>query len=124
MKKSQKFSTLLLASFMVIAFMLVPGNTASAHEENCGCMEVVNVYGSERNIVVADMLKSDIYKEKKKELEAAGYQVHGVADFQVQKNVSLDAYLVAIPLLNVNGEVANYLLYAMDRFQLAFPAAE
>jgi hypothetical protein len=111
MKKGQKFSVVLFASFMVFALMFVPGNFASANDD-CGCG---TVDGAERNKVIADMLKSDVFKVKKEELKEAGYQWNGVANFEVSYNPDFGAYLVAMPLVNDNGEL-HYFLHAFGTF--------
>lgn len=118
MKRHQKFSTIILASFMVIALTFVPGNFASAHEgDDCGCGIVT---GAEKNKVIADMLKSDVFKAKKKELKATGYQWNGVDNFEVSYNSKFDAYLVVMPLVSENGEL-HVLLYAFGGFKGPIP---
>ncbi|WP_226037444.1 hypothetical protein [Aquibacillus saliphilus] len=112
----RKNSIIILLATIGTLFLFSP--VASAHEgDDCGCGEGVReITGSEKNKIVANLLSSDEFKEKKKELKKIGYHWNGVNEVEVEFSEPLNEILIAIPFLNQDRSEKYYWLYAFGEF--------
>ncbi|WP_223590342.1 hypothetical protein [Neobacillus bataviensis] len=101
----KKVLTLLFGGLIALTLFVSTGNTAKAEEpEDCSCHELKPLTGSERNKIVADLISSKAFKEKKKELKAIGYQwngAHGIEVIQPYEGFTL----VGVPFTTFEGNV-------------------
>jgi hypothetical protein len=103
MKKN--FISLFCGCLIVLIMFVFPSNGVQAHEgeEGCSCNDFTLLLGAEKNKNVSDLLKSEGFKTKKKELQEEGYKWHGVNDAEVAKHNLLNIIIVAVPFTNVDG---------------------
>ena len=56
---------------------------------SCGCV-TKEIFGAEKNKIVSNLLKSDEFKNAKKELKEEGYKWKGVSDIEVVYNITYE----------------------------------
>ncbi|THE11920.1 hypothetical protein E1I69_12970 [Bacillus timonensis] len=102
MKKMVKF----LGVVLVLLMLVLPGNTAFAHGDDCEC-GVTYLQGAERNKAVANTLKLDEYKKVKADKGKEGYEFAGADQIMVVHMPYEDTLLtiVAVPFVHENGDV-------------------
>jgi hypothetical protein len=110
MKK--KIFGMILASLLLFS---VSGNSALASD--CGCHEELT--GSEKNKEVANLLKSDGFKEKKQELLAEGYHWNGVNTAEVAKIEYGTG--VAVSFVMPTGQQEIFFFLNNGKFLFSFP---
>lgn len=99
MKKMVK----VLGSVLVLLMLVLPGNTAFAHGDDCDCIDLV---GAERNKAVSDILKSNAFKVEKSEKKSEGYTFAGAdkAMAVLMPGPGESFYtMVAMPFVHENG---------------------
>src|SRR4051794_33221421 len=101
----KKLLTLLCTSLIVLLMFATPGNTVIAAQnvvdnvtylgppppgevedpgdDNCTCHDLVPLTGSERNKIVANLLKSDVFKNQKMNLKREGFKWNGASGIEV-----------------------------------------
>jgi hypothetical protein len=94
----KKILSLLCGSLIVLLMFAAPGNPVQAAEnliyvgvppeidhsdDNCACHELTPLSGSERNKMVSNLLKTDIFKDAKKDLKNQGYKWNGANEMGV-----------------------------------------
>ncbi|WP_460348503.1 hypothetical protein [Pseudoneobacillus sp. C159] len=93
----------------VMAFGLMfvsAGNSVLAHEgDDCGCPNVEMIVGAEKNKMVAELLKSNGFKDFKKSLMENGYSYRGVHDIEVANFIDYGFIAIAVPFINKDGAV-------------------
>jgi hypothetical protein len=77
----KRFISLVCGSLVLILMFLSPGNSVQA-EEACDCPGTV-LTGAERNKLVANLLKSDVFKQAKHDLKNEGYAWQGAGAIEV-----------------------------------------
>ncbi len=95
-----------LGIVLVLLMLVLPGNTAFAHGDDCGCGDYLQ--GAERNKAVASILKSNEFKVVKADKKSNGYQFVGANQIMAIKmpNSEGKVYtMVAVPFVHENGEV-------------------
>lgn len=80
----KRFISLTCGSLVLILMFLSPGNAVQAEEAQCECPGKV-LTGAERNKIVANLLKSDVFKEEIIELEKQGYVWQGAGAIEVRE---------------------------------------
>lgn len=127
----KKKSILSLLAVLGIFFLFSPG--VSAHEEAGEDphphMEVVSVTGAEKNKLIADLLKSEAFKNFKKELKESEYHWNGVSGIEIDRliegniegNIVTNEDLIAIPVLTGDRKEKLYFLYAFGQFRGPIP---
>jgi hypothetical protein len=106
------FASLILGSLTIIILLFTPGNAAFAAEPDdpghCGC-EVSLITGAERNKIVANLLKSDVFKEVSVALKEDGFKWSGAGDIEIIQNHSHgDIIMVGVMYSNVTGANVAY----------------
>jgi hypothetical protein len=84
--KMKRFISLVCGSLVLILLFLSPGNAVQAAEhDDCGCPGTV-ITGAERNKLVANLLKSNVFKQAKIELkdEDEGFRWQGASEVEVR----------------------------------------
>ncbi|MFS0821420.1 hypothetical protein [Bacillus sp. 1P02SD] len=102
MKKMVK----LLGIVFLLLMLVLPGNTASAHGDDCEC-GVTYLQGAERNKAVANTLKLTEFKIVKADLGKEGYEFAG-ADQVMVVHMPFEGTIltiVAVPFVHKNGDV-------------------
>jgi hypothetical protein len=100
----RKLISLLSGSLIILGLMFVsPGNAVFAAEEECECHDVTFIFGAEKNKVVSDILKSDEFKNAKKDWKNNGYSLNGVDDVEVIKHNIYGFIMVGFPVTNKDG---------------------
>jgi hypothetical protein len=99
----KKIFTLLFSSLIVLLLFAAPGNSVMAAEE-CSCHELGPIYGVERNQIVANLLKTDSFKNVKQKQENNGYVWNGADTIQVIKPGD-GTIMVGVPFVGQNGSV-------------------
>jgi hypothetical protein len=97
----KKYLSLLCGGLIVLFMLATPGNPVKAAEE-CGC-NVTPIVGHERNVIVSNLLKSDEFKDLKKDLKKEGYKWNGAHDIEVVKNNDYGIILVGVPFTDDDG---------------------
>jgi hypothetical protein len=102
--KMRKLISLLSGSLIILGLMFVsPGNAVFAAEQECECHDVTFIFGAEKNKVVSDILKSDEFKNAKRNWKNNGYSFNGVDDVEVIKFNSNGIIMVGFPVTNKDG---------------------
>jgi hypothetical protein len=102
--KMRKLISLLSGCLVIFSLLFVtPGNAAFAAEEECECHNVTFIFGAEKNKVVSNILKSDEFKNAKKDWKNNGYSFNGVDDVEVIKFNSDGSIMVGFPVTNKDG---------------------
>jgi hypothetical protein len=113
----KKISTMLFASLIVVLMIGSPLNPVSAanlmylgvppetpHDPECECKDLLPLTGSERNKIVASILKEEIFKSQKATLENSGYVWNG-ADV-IELVMPAEGYvLIGVPFTNIDGSI-------------------
>lgn len=104
----KKVLILLCTSLIVFLMFVGPGNVAMAHEGDggCGCV-TKEIFGAEKNKIVSNLLKSDEFKNAKKELKEEGYKWKGVSDIEVVYNITYDIMMVGLPVNKKDGTLGT-----------------
>jgi hypothetical protein len=85
----KRFISLVCGSLVLLLMFLSPGNAVQAEEQDdCGCPGTVFT-GAERNKLVAELLKSDVFKEAKLVLKEEGYVWQGAGAIEVRDFTNL-----------------------------------
>ncbi|MDR4890137.1 hypothetical protein RGU12_21805 [Fredinandcohnia sp. QZ13] len=102
MKKMVKF----LGVLVVLLMLVLPGNPAFAHGDDCEC-GVTYLQGAERNKVVANTLKLTEFKKVKADIGKEGYVFAGADQVMVVHMPFEGSILtiVAVPFVHENGDV-------------------
>jgi hypothetical protein len=103
----KKIITLLCTSLIVLLMFVGPGNVAFAHEEeehDCGCI-VEPIYGAEKNKIVSNLLKSEEFKNVKKDNMRNGLNLKGVKGIEVIYNITHEVMMVGVPFVKADGTV-------------------
>jgi hypothetical protein len=102
----RKLISLLSGCLVVLGLLFVtPGNAvfAAEGEEECTCHNVTLISGAEKNKIVSDILKSEAFKNAKKDWKINGYQFNGVDDAEVIKFNATGFVMVGFPVTNKDG---------------------
>jgi hypothetical protein len=116
----KKIFTLLCTSLIVLFMFAGPGNPVQAaqnveylgpvpdfeHPPGCGCENLKPLTGSERNKIVSDLLKTDVFKDARKDLMSQGIKWNGANTVEVIK-VDGAPVLVGIPFTK-DGNIKFY----------------
>jgi hypothetical protein len=103
--KMKRFISLVCGSLVLILMFLSPGNAVQAKgqpTDDCGCPGTV-ITGAERNKLVANLLKSDVFKQAKIELEEEGYVWQGASMIEVRDFDEVVSSLVGYQVMIVDG---------------------
>jgi hypothetical protein len=82
----------------------LPGEVEDPGNDDCTCHDLLPLKGSERNKIVAEVLKSDVFKNEKMRLKKDGYKWHGASGIEVIQPTE-DFTLVGVPFLNNGGTI-------------------
>jgi hypothetical protein len=103
----RKLISLLSGCLVIFSLLFVtPGNAVFAAEAECECHDVTFIFGAEKNKVVSDILKSDEFKNAKKDWKNNGYSFNGVDDVEVIKHNIYGFIMVGFPVTNKDGVLA------------------
>jgi hypothetical protein len=81
----KRFISLVCGSLVLILMFLAPGNAVQAEEQDdCECPGTVFT-GAERNKLVANLLKSSVFKEERLELKKEGYVWQGAGAIEIRE---------------------------------------
>jgi hypothetical protein len=108
----RKLISLLSGCLVVLGLMFVtPGSDVFAAEGECECHDVTTIFGDEKNKVLANILKSEEFKNAKKDWKNKGYSFNGVDDVEVIKHNIYGFIMVGFPVTNKDGvlEMAAFL---------------
>jgi hypothetical protein len=122
----RKVLTLLCTSLIVFLMFVGPGNPVKAAKnsadnvtymglsqpgevedpggDDCTCHDLLPLTGSERNKIVAEVLKSHVFKSEKMRLKQDGYKWQGASGIEVIQPTE-DFTLVGVPFLNTDGTI-------------------
>jgi hypothetical protein len=82
--RMKRLISLVCGSLVLLVMFLSPGNAVQAEEhDDCGCPGTV-ITGAERNKLVANLLKSDVFKQARVELKREGYVWQGAGAVEVR----------------------------------------
>jgi hypothetical protein len=99
----RKLISLMSGCLVILGLLFVtPGNAVYA-EEDCICHDVAPIFGAEKNKIVADILKSDAFKNAKKDWKTEGYTFNGVDSVEVIKFNKFGFVMVGFPVTNNDG---------------------
>ncbi|MBY0097156.1 hypothetical protein [Mesobacillus maritimus] len=99
----KRFISLVCGSLVLILLFLSPGNAVQAEEQDeCDCPGTVFT-GSERNKLVANLLKSNVFKEERLELKKDGYVWQGAGAIEVRE-LAPGMIVYQVVFLSENGE--------------------
>jgi hypothetical protein len=113
----KKLLSFLCTSLIVLTLFAVPVNPVEASEtdipngegteatEPCICEFVKEVTGVERNKIVANLLKSDDFKDASKVWKVEGYKWNGAKDIQVIKHDFLPVVIIGVPVIRADGKI-------------------
>ncbi|WHY88841.1 hypothetical protein QNH39_13810 [Neobacillus novalis] len=111
----KKFLTVLCGGLIALTLFVTTGNTAKAaaptdspagtESDDCGCHDVTQLFGAERNKIVSNLISSDAYKNEKKDLKNKGYKSHGANEIEVMKHNVYGVIMVGVPFTNSKGIV-------------------
>lgn len=102
MKK--KLLAALFSGALAFGVFAVPGNAVKAAEEPCDCHNWVPISGAERNVKVAGLLSSQVFKDVKADLWSKGYNWNGAHSIEVI-NPFEGLVMVGIPFVTPDGSV-------------------
>lgn len=131
----KKIVTLLCTSLIVLLMFSTPGITVTAAEnvvenvtylgppepgevedpgdDDCTCHDLLPLTGSERNKIVATLLKSDVFKSQKMNLKNDGYKWNGANGIEVIQPTE-DVTLVGVPFINIDGTIEMHAFFIGD----------
>jgi hypothetical protein len=100
----KKILSLLCGSLIVLLMFAAPGNPVQAEEtDGCGCVTEV-VTGAEKNKIVSNLLKSDEFKNVKKEELKKLYKWKGVSEIEVIRNITAGGIIIiTLPISSLDG---------------------
>jgi hypothetical protein len=102
--KMRKLISLLSGCLVIFGLLFVtPGNAVFAAEEECECHDVTTIFGAEKNKVVSDILKSDEFKNAKRDWKNNGYSFNGVDGVELIKHNIYGFIMVGFPITNKDG---------------------
>lgn len=100
----RKLISLVSGCLVILSLLFVtPGNAVFAAEEECTCHDVTPIFGAEKNKIVSDILKSDEFKNAKKDWKNEGYKFNGVDDVEVIRHNFYGYVMVGFPVTNIDG---------------------
>jgi hypothetical protein len=116
----KKILPFLFTSLIVLLMLVGPGNPVQAaqnvvylgevpnfvHPPGCGCEDLKPLTGPERNKIVSDLLKTDVFKDARKDLMSQGITWNGAGTVEVIK-VDNTPVLVGIPFTK-DGKINFY----------------
>jgi hypothetical protein len=135
----KKILTLLCTSLIVLLMFSTPGITVTAAEnvvenvtyldpprpgevedpgdDGCTCHDLVPLTGSERNKIVATLLKSDVFKNQKMNFKKDGYKWNGASGIEVIQPIE-EVTLVGVPFTSTDGilEMHTFLIGDFEDF--------
>jgi hypothetical protein len=126
----KKIVTLLCTSLIVLLMFMGTGNSVNAagnifylgpppgdvehpEDDNCTCHELLPLTGSERNIIVAELLKSNVFKNEKMRLKKDGYKWNGASGIEVIQPIE-DLTLVGVPFITTDGSIEIHTFFIGD----------
>jgi hypothetical protein len=100
----KKILSVLFGSLILLLMFAVPGNPVQAAEnDDCGCV-TEEISGAEKNKIVSNLLKSDEFKDMKKEQMQNLYKWKGVSEIEVIRNITYGGIIIiTIPILTIDG---------------------
>jgi hypothetical protein len=106
----KKILTLLCTSLIVLLMFVGPVSPAKASEtdspevqEPCICDDVTVLTGVERNKAIANLIKTDAFKDVRKDLKLEGLKWNGVNEIQVMKHNQFPLTIVGVPFTSGDG---------------------
>lgn len=110
----KRLISLVCGSLVLLVMFLAPGNAVQA-EEACECPGTV-LTGAERNKLVAELLKSDVFKQARIELENEGYVWQGAGAIEVRNLEVIAPSLLGyqVMIINETGNVEAAAFMLMD----------
>ncbi|RDU38747.1 hypothetical protein DRW41_04085 [Neobacillus piezotolerans] len=102
MKK--KLLSVLFSGALAFGVFALPGNAAKAEEEPCDCHSWVPISGAERNVNVAGLLSSQVFKDVKADLWKKGYSWNGAHSIEVI-NPFDGLVMIGIPFVKADGTI-------------------
>jgi hypothetical protein len=135
----KKIVTLLCTSLIVLLMFSTPGITVTAAEnvvenvtylgppqpgevedpgdDGCTCHDLVPLTGSERNKIVATLLKSDVFKNQKMNFIKDGFKWNGASGIEVIQPIE-EVTLVGVPFISTDGilEMHTFLIGDFEDF--------
>lgn len=110
----KKVLSLLMASLVVFMMFGVSGGKVLAAPkpvvEDCGC-PFEKVSGAEKNKVVSDLLKSEVFKNAKKQATEAGLKWRGADQIYIMKIQEGIPYAITVPFYTVDGDIVEYYFF-------------
>ncbi|MEH7180427.1 hypothetical protein [Neobacillus vireti] len=82
-------------------------------DENCTCHELLPLTGSERNMIVADLLKSNVFKNERMRLKKDGYKWYGASGIEVIQPTE-GITLVGVPFSTNDGTIEFHTFFIGD----------
>lgn len=114
-KEMKKLLPLLFGSFIALLIFVAPGNPVKAAEGDqpaqpvvaqdgdCACHDVTPILGSERNKIVSNLIKSDEFKDVKKQAKEDGFKWNGANSIEVIKFNLTGQIILGVPFTNEEG---------------------
>jgi hypothetical protein len=96
----KKVLTVLFSSLIVLLMFAGSGNPVQAKKADCDCEGLLT--GSERNKIVSDIIKTDVFKNLKSDQKGEGFVWGGAAEILVAKPIE-SVTIVVIPFTNKDG---------------------
>ncbi|MEH7377690.1 hypothetical protein [Neobacillus drentensis] len=111
----KKLLTVLCGIIFALSLFVTTGNTAKAApkpslpspegDHECSCV-VSQVFGAEKNKIVADLISSQEFKNVKHSFKSDGYKWRGVKNIEVFINHTMgDMIMVGVPFINEDGTI-------------------
>ncbi|MFJ5714822.1 hypothetical protein [Neobacillus sp. NPDC093127] len=111
----KKFLTVLCGGLIALTLFVTTGNTAKAagptnlaavtDSEDCGCHDVTQLFGAERNKIVAKIISCNEFKTVEKKLNQDGFKWNGANSIEVMKHNETGTIMVGVPFTNSKGLV-------------------
>ncbi|MCL6570115.1 MAG: hypothetical protein K6T88_00330 [Bacillus sp. (in: Bacteria)] len=100
----KKILSVLFGSLILLLMFAVPGSPVQAEEnDECGCV-TEEISGAEKNKMVSNLLKSDEFKNMKKEQMQSLYKWKGVSEIEVIRNITFGGVIIiTIPISTIDG---------------------
>jgi hypothetical protein len=108
----KKILTVLLSSLIVLLMFAGPVSPAKAAEtenpevqEPCFCDDVTVLTGAERNRIIANLIKTEAFKDVRKALKLEGLKWNGANEIQVMKHNQIPLSIVGVPFTSEDGTI-------------------
>lgn len=111
----KKFLTVLCGGLIALTLFVTTGNTAKAagptdppavtEADDCGCHDVTQLFGAERNKIVAKIISGNEFKTAEKNLNKDGFKWNGANSVEVLKHNQTGMIIVGVPFTNSTGIV-------------------